>query len=235
MRRVFLCSLATLLAMLVVAVPANAVKFTATIEPIRIKAKPGDVPTRHFKLTLPAKESPTMFRAHVEDFYRSEDGRQSIYRPAGTLSRSCARWVALDPVESIVKPGSVLDVRVTVAVPSDLGPGGYWCALTVDQVPDPATESPNVAVRFLASVSVAIFVTIDPVEVGARVTGVEFSGETGIVNIENTGNTPVPVEGRLQFLLPGSEKLLAEVPIPQSSLMTEPSRLGVPDGRTAAP
>jgi hypothetical protein len=224
MRRVLNAGLSALAVGILLVASAAAVTFTATLEPIRIKAVAGLVASRHFRLTLPADQPRTVFRAHVEDFWRSEDGKQSFYRPPGTLSRSCGKWVTLDPVEAAVDPGRSLDIRLTVAVPADVGPGGYWCVLTVDEVPDPAAAPTGVAIRFLASVSVAVYVTIEPAQRSARIVGVQLDGDQAVVTVENTGDTPLPVEGRVEFFLPGAEKPLTSVPIPRSGLLPEPVR-----------
>ena len=79
----------------------------------------------------------THFKVDVQDWWRSEDGRQSFYAPAGSISRSCGHWVSANPMEATVAGGEALNIRLTVSVPQDVQPGGYWCALSVDEMPDP--------------------------------------------------------------------------------------------------
>src|ERR1700730_17118336 len=140
--------------------PIAARSFKATLTSLKITARPGEVQTREFHLTLDPDQLKTRFTAHMQDWWRSEDGTQSIYDEPGTLTRSCGRWVALNPVEVEVMPGHTLTTRLTVSVPSELRPGGYWCVLTVDEVPDPLAVSEGVGIRFLASVSVGVFVNV---------------------------------------------------------------------------
>src|SRR5579871_4518746 len=78
--------------------------FNATLETIKINARPQQVVTRQFRLTLDEHQPVTHFTARVEDWWRSEDGKQSYYAAPGTLRHSCARWVSLNPVESAVGP-----------------------------------------------------------------------------------------------------------------------------------
>jgi len=202
---------------------ACAIDFRATMDPIKIDARPGQVISRSFQLTLAKEEQRTQFKVHVEDWWRSEDGKQSFYRTPGTLARSCAPWVKLNPVETAVEPGSTLDVRVTVAVPSDVKPGGYWCALTLDEVPDPLKATPEgVGVRFLASISTGIFVSIGPLERSVRIADVQILPDQATLKLRNEGNCPVAVDGRFEFIRPGETTPTAVVPFSRSTLLPEP-------------
>jgi len=204
--------------------------FSATLTSIKVNARPGQVVTRQFQLTLDAGQPRTHFKARVEDWWRSQDGLQSHYAAAGTLQHSCATWTSLNPVESAVNAEEALTVRITVNVPRELAPGGYWCALTVDQLPDPAAAEAGVGVHFVASVSTGIFIYVDPVERQAAITGLRVDQERAIVTVRNRGNAPLGVEGRMQFLRPGSDAVVATIEIPRGTLLTEP----IVDGDFAA-
>jgi hypothetical protein len=106
------------------ALPARALKFTAGLEAIQIEGTPGRVFTRLFHLTLDKAEQRTQFKIHLEDWWRSADGKQSFYRPPGTLATSCGLWTAVNPAEAAVQPGATLTVRVSVTIPGDARPGG---------------------------------------------------------------------------------------------------------------
>lgn len=210
-------------------VAAEAVTFNATLSSIRINARPGQVITRSFELTLAKDQHRAVFKARAEDWWRGEDAKQSFYAPAGSLRRSCGTWVSLNPVEDAVEAGGTLKVRVTVSVPAELSPGGYWCALTVDEAPDPlsiGTEE-TVDVRFLASVSVGIFVFIAPVERAGEIVDLEVSPDEARVTVRNNGNAPIEVEGRIEFLRPDDDKALATVFIPRATVLTEPIITGI--------
>lgn len=202
--------------------PAAALQFSATLDSIRVEARPGETINRSFLLRLAPDEQATRFHSHVEDFWQSEDGTRSFYQPPGTLERSCGPWVTLNPVEREVEAGGVLDVRLTVTVPTAAGPGGYWCALTVDQIADPMAASDGVDVRFLASISVGIFVYLAPIEREVRVLEVEVGAESARLRVANQGNAPVAVEGRFEFLHPETTDAAAIVPLPRTTLLLEP-------------
>ena len=229
----------TLLSMLswpsaVAAQAPGGLSFQATLESIKIDARPQQVVTRQFKLTLDANQPATRFRAKVEDWWRSEDGKQSFYAEAGTLRRSCARWVSLNPVESTAQPGETLVIRITVTVPPEIAEAGYWCALTVDEVPDPAVADTGVGVRFVASVSTGIFVNVGAVTREARILNIQVGGDDAQVMVRNDGSGPVGIDGRLEFLQGGSATPVATVVLPRVTVLTEPSINGTLTGRLPA-
>lgn len=201
----------------------GGLSFRATLDSIRIDAQPQHVVTRQFSLTLDANQKETRFRARVEDWWRSEDGAQSFYGAPGKLRHSCARWVSLNPVESSVKPGETLVIRITVSVPVEMASAGYWCALTVDEIPDPLAVEAGVGVRFVASVSTGIFVNVGRIERAARIVDLQVSGEQAFLKLRNEGNAPVGVDGRLEFYAPGGTAPLATTVVPRGTLLTEPS------------
>jgi hypothetical protein len=216
--------LAGLLAMLAapqsVAPPAG-LTFNATLGSIRLQAQPGDVYTRQFQLSLDARQPRAHFNAHFEDWWRSENGRESFYAPPGTLHHSCASWATANPVESSVGPGDTMVVRFTVAIPREVVTGGYWCALTVDQIADPDTARAGVGVQFLASISTGIFVDVGSVTRAADITDVRVDADRAVVSMRNVGNTPLPIDGRVEFLMRDGDAPAATVTIPRGTLLPE--------------
>jgi hypothetical protein len=208
--------------------PPRPLSFQATLDAIRITVQPGQVATRQFRLTLDRDQQPTQFKARIEDWWRSEDGRQSFYAKPGTLRRSCGEWVSINPVEATVQPGATLTIRITVSMPVEVQAGGFWCALTVDEVPSPLEAGgEGVGVRFVASVSTGIFVNVEPVRREASILGLDVAKDAASVNLRNDGNTPLAVEGRIEFFSPGASTPLSSVALSRRTLLTEPSRNGV--------
>jgi hypothetical protein len=204
--------------------PARAIEFTARFESIKIDARPGETVNREFQLRLAPGGRKVHFKARAEDWWTSEDGSQSFYRPAGTLPRSCGPWISLNPVETSVDPGGLLDIRVTAAVPRSTAPGGYWCVLTVDEVPDPLDIRSGVEVRFLSSVSVGIFINLAPVERAVEIRDVEISQGQARFKVCNTGNAPVGAEGRLELRRPGQASATATAVIPRATVLMDPMK-----------
>jgi hypothetical protein len=207
--------------------PVAAVKFTATLTSIKITARPGEVQTREFRLTLNRDQVKTRFTAHMQDWWKSEDGNQSFYHEPGTLTQSCGRWVTLNPVEVDVLPGETMVTRLTVKVPSEAEPGGYWCVLTVDELPDPLAVSEGVGIRFMASVSVGVFVYVGDQHRAAAIIAVEVLNDSAVVKLRNDGNTPLGIEGRFEFITPGATDPIAIVTLVRGTLLTEPILTGL--------
>jgi len=200
-----------------------ALTFRAAMDPIRLQGLPGQIFTRHFTLTLGKNEARTRFRVRVEDWWRSEDNRQSYYKEPGTLSHSCGMWTKVNPVEPSVEPGATLDVRISVAIPGAAKSGGYWCALTLDEVPDPLQAQPHgVGVRLLTSLSVGIYINVVPVHRAATISEVALVDDMATVKVHNDGDCPLNVEGRFEFLRPNEQKPFATAPLSRSTLLTEP-------------
>ena len=203
--------------------PSWALKFQASFDPIIVALKPGSVLNRNFTLTLAADEQQTQFKLHLEDWWRSEDGKQSFYRAPGTVPNSCGRWIAVDPVEQLVNPGQTLTARLSITVPLEAIPGGYWCALTVDEVPNPEAIKPEgVGIYLNSSISIPVFVFVSPIDRAATFLDVQVKSDLVAVKLRNTGNCPLLVSGRFEFLHPGSSAPAAVVPISLSALFLSP-------------
>ncbi|HEV8578332.1 MAG TPA: hypothetical protein VGX68_04560 [Thermoanaerobaculia bacterium] len=203
--------------------PAPAIQFSSSFESIKIDGRPGEVVSREFRLRLSPGGKRAQFKSRTEDWWASEDGANSYYRPAGTLPRSCATWITLNPVETAVEPGGTLAIRVTAAIPRGVKPGGYWCVLTVDEVPDPLTAPAGVAVQFLSSVSVGIFINIEPVTRAAEIRDVELARGQARLKVCNLGNAPLGAEGRIEFLRPGASAPAATAVIRRATVLTDPA------------
>jgi hypothetical protein len=204
-------------------VPAWAIAFTSSFESIKIDGRPGETVNRQFQLRLAPGGKRVHFKARTEDWWPSEDGSRSFYRPAGTLPRSCGPWITLNPVETAVDPGGILEIRVTAAIPRAARPGGYWCVLTVDEAPDPLDVPQGVEVRFLASVSIGIFINLEPVERAAEIRNVELSRGQARLKVCNLGNAPIGAEGRIEFLPAGKSAPAATAVVPRATVLTDPA------------
>jgi hypothetical protein len=225
MRTLFSCLLAGLF-VLGEGGPVQGVTFNATLTSIKIVARPGQVFTREFRLALDANQQKTRFHAHMQDWWRSEDGKESFYRDPGTLAHSCGPWVTLNPVETEVLPGETMITRLTVSVSSEAKPGGYWCVLTVDELADPLASTDGVGVRFLSSVSTGLFVYVGELQRAAEITAVDIVGDSAVVTVRNDGNTPLAIEGRFEFVKPGAVEPTAVIALARHTLLTEPILTG---------
>jgi hypothetical protein len=214
----FLC-----LALALVPTAAPALKFNAVFGSIKVSARPGDIVTRSWQLHL-VDDHGARFHAKVEDWWQSEDGERSFYGELGTLRHSCGPWITLSPVETAVAAGGTLAVQLTAAVPLDAAPGGYWCVLTVDQLPDPlAPSARGVQVGFLSSISTGIFIYLDPVVRQVEIAGIDISARQAKITVRNVGNAPVGLVGRIEILRTAGGAPVVSAAFHRATVLTEPS------------
>ena len=203
--------------------PANAISFHFSPANISIEGRAGQVVNRTLSLTLAKDAPPTQFKSRVEDWWRSADNERTFYAAPGTIARSCAPWCSVNPVESPVKAGDTLSVKLSLRVPDDVKPGGYWAALTIDEVPDPTLPKPQgMAMVFKASLSVGIFVEIPSATRAARLTGAQVTGDQVSVTMVNDGNIPLRVRGTIEFYKPGTDTPVATAQVGSEPLLPDP-------------
>ncbi len=219
----FLSALLCATAFALVPDTARAIQFSSSFQSFKIVVRPGETVSRTFMLTLAPNQPRVHFQALVEDWWQSEDGSQSFYREPGTVARSCGRWVTLDPNEAAVEPGGTLSVRFTARVPTSTGPGGYWCVLTINELPDPlAVEPLGVGVRFMTSISTGIFLFLQPVVRQIEIGKIDLAPRQAKLTLKNTGNSPVWIEGHVDLSHHGSEAVVATASLPKTTLLTGP-------------
>jgi len=208
-------------ALAVVPIQASGLKFTSSFESIKVQARPGDVVTRSWQLHLKDNQG-ARFHAKIEDWWQSEDGERSTYEKPGVLHHSCGPWITLSPVETVVAAGSTLSVQITATVPQTIAPGGYWCVLTVDQLPDPLAPAQGVQVNFLSSISTGIFIYIDPVVRELEITAIDISARQARIMVRNVGNAPVGLDGRIEISKTAEGPPVVSATFVRTTVLTEP-------------
>ena len=73
--------------------------------------------------------------ATLNDWTITKDGRVE-YFPANSQPNSASPWLIYSPGEATVTPGTVHQIRVTVAVPANASPGDHLTALIIEQRPE---------------------------------------------------------------------------------------------------
>ena len=218
---------AVLLLLLHPARSAFALDLRYSLNSIKIEARPGQYVTRTFHVGLPVTEKPAHIRARAEDYWVSEDGRQTFYREPGgpdAPKRSCATWVKVNPVEAALEPGDDLTIKISVAVPEGTKPGGYWCAFTMDEVADPLAKQPGTGLTFLASFSTGVFVSVPPVERAAAIAGVDVGPDEVMVRVRNDGNGPIGAQGYVEFVPVAGNGRPITIVVPREGVFPEPIR-----------
>ncbi len=86
---------------------------------------------------------PARIVASLNDWDITRDGRVEYYR-AGSRKNSASPWLIYSPGEAAVVPGTVHQIRVTIAVPPDAAPGDHLTSLVIEQRPENIKYEGNV-------------------------------------------------------------------------------------------
>ena len=119
----------------------------------------GDQSTQSFIVRNLGKTN-LRLRVYAADWLLTRAG-DNKYFEAGKLSRSCATWLTINPVEFEIPPDSTQLVRFTLNVPDNVS-GEYWCIIFFESIPIPSKWSPMVKVA--GRLGSYIFVTIPNTE-----------------------------------------------------------------------
>jgi len=78
---------------------------------------------------------PARIVASLNDWTMTRDGRVEFF-PANTRPDSASSWLIYSPGEAAVMPGTMHQIRVTVAVPANARPGDHLASLIIEQRPE---------------------------------------------------------------------------------------------------
>jgi len=92
--------------------------------------------------TTADKSQPVRIVASLNDWTIDRDG-QVRFEKANTLPNSASSWLIHSPAETMVVPGNLHAIRVTIAVPKDATPGDHLTSLIVEQRPDSIKTNEN--------------------------------------------------------------------------------------------
>src|SRR5215510_2102224 len=85
--------------------------------------------------TTADSSQPVRIVASLNDWTIDRDG-QVRFEKANSLPNSASSWLIHSPAETLVTPGNLHAIRVTITVPKDATPGDHLTALIVEQRPD---------------------------------------------------------------------------------------------------
>ncbi|MFT3744178.1 MAG: hypothetical protein QM785_07780 [Pyrinomonadaceae bacterium] len=109
------------------------------ISPARfeLEMKPGTETTVVVNLDYRAGDNkePVRIMASLNDWTITKDGRVEYFK-ANTREDSASPWLLYTPGEAAVVPGSVHQIRVTIAVPQNAAPGDHLTSLIIEQRPE---------------------------------------------------------------------------------------------------
>jgi hypothetical protein len=123
-----------------------------------LEMKPGTEQTVVVNLDYRAgtgSTAPVRIMASLNDWTITKDGRVE-YSRANSLPNSASPWLIYTPGEAAVVPGTIHQIRVTIAVPLNATPGDHLTSLIIEQRPESYKNEGNlkqVVVRYrMASV-----------------------------------------------------------------------------------
>lgn len=85
--------------------------------------------------TSTESSQPVRIVANLNDWTIDRNG-EVRFEKANTLPNSASSWLIHSPAETMVIPGNLHAIRVTITVPKDATPGDHLTALIVEQRPD---------------------------------------------------------------------------------------------------
>lgn len=103
-----------------------------------LEMKPGTETTVVVNLDYRAPgdiKEPARIVASLSDWTITKDGRVE-YFSANSRPDSASPWVIYSPGEASVVPGTIHQIRVTIAVPANATPGDHLTALLIEQRPE---------------------------------------------------------------------------------------------------
>jgi methionine-rich copper-binding protein CopC len=120
--------------------PTQATGSGISLAPARIELEmqPGSETTLVVNLDYHANaegSQPVRIVASLNDWTIDRNG-QVQFEKANTLPNSASSWLIYSPAETMVIPGNLHAIRVTISVPKDATPGDHLTALIVEQRPD---------------------------------------------------------------------------------------------------
>ena len=176
-------------------------------------------------------KTPVRIVASLNDWTIDRNG-QVYFEKAGTLPNSASSWLIHSPAETMVVPGTMHAIRVTISVPKDATPGDHLTALIVEQRPDSIKLNENrrqVVIRYRMGAVFYIKVPQLRRQGSLESLRAESTGEQVTVTplLKNAGNSVIRPLTSVK-ITDGSGVSLAELPQKESipllggSELTEP-------------
>ncbi len=215
--------------------PATAAQSGLTVWPAKVELPIGRGESSNSTISLENHcESLTRVRVYVMDFSIDKDDNYSFSEP-GHESYSCSEWLDVEEEYLDLAPGERREVKVTVAVPLEVEPGGHYAALFFETIPLEGQPRSNVPIS--TRVASLFYVTVPGVTeadvyADAEIASLILPGwiDGGPVKVgtivRNTGNVHVTLAAKAYFkddvlnrsvgeidlgqvvILPGNERLL---------------------------
>ncbi len=192
------CLIALLAGMLLFSQKTLGVSFV--VSPAKVNTTlSADAPTTQVFTVQNNSAVSVRFKAYLEDWTITTTGADTFLEP-GSVERSCAPWITINPVEFEVPAGAHQKVRVSFNAPRE-AVGGYWCIFYIETEPIPSKWSEVVSVN--GRIGVKIFGNITDTEVrGCEIVALRIEQHSRLeltAVVRNTGNVPLWLTGEVQI------------------------------------
>jgi hypothetical protein len=220
--------IAVLATLLWCAAPAAA-QISVEVSPLRMElaAGPGSTTTQGITVTNAGKE-PIRVRGRVTDWDLSKDGAPQFESAVEGGPYSATSWIRVAPPEQVIEPGKEAIVRVSMAVPGTIQPGGYRTGVLFEF--GPATGDPVGRARevmFKSRIATLIYVNIGQPAMAAELTDLRQRSVGQqlqvVATIKNTSRRSVRTRGSLILYDQGGRNI-REVPVPDVPFLPESER-----------
>jgi len=182
------------------------------VSPLRIEelVDPGETIQKRIKITNLSNSFKT-FYVYLMDFKARGEGGEALLIPAGTEAGPfLTTWIKVTPKEISFAPKEEKEISITIQVPKEVGPGGYYGAVVFGTAPPKveveAEKGAAIAIAQQAGVLVLLRVSGKVIE-DAIIR--EFSTDKGFYNppfrvnfitrVENLGNVHIKPHGIIEI------------------------------------
>lgn len=174
---------------------------------------------------------PVRIVASLNDWTIDRSGQVQFQR-ANTLPNSASSWAIYSPAETMVTPGQVHAIRVTISVPKDATPGDHLTSLIIEQRPDTIKLNQNLrqmVVRY--RMAAVLYIKVPKLVRRGSLDGLQAEAtDAGIVvtpSLSNKGNSVIRPITSLK-LVDSSGTSIAELPQKESLPLLGGSELAQP-------
>lgn len=203
------------------------------VSPLRMEltAGPGSTTTQAVTITNTSGDA-VRVRARLTDWDLSRDGSPQ-YESAEVSGRfSATAWVRVAPPETIIEPTKQAIVRISLAVPTSVQPGGYRTGVLFEFAPasgEPVARARSV--MFKTRIATLVYVNIgqppmtaELIDLRQRTVGAPGQQMLQVVaSLKNTGRRYVRTKGTL-VVHDSGDKVVRELPVPDAPLLPESER-----------
>ncbi len=193
----------------------------AAISPpiVDVTANPGESLVKYFEVSNNGNMAET-YSFSVANLAASGEDGESAY--SGPEVGDLASWITLEPSSVTVEPGESVNLKVSIAVPSNASAGGHYATVFAKSGGGEVSGGSGSGTSYMVGANVLLKVSGNVMEkaqiVGFGITDSSFDvGETAAfqVRVANLGNSHIAPTGYIELFRDGSR--VAQIPVNESA------------------